>query len=155
MAQNPGYTIRSEAEQGAVSNLRNAMFWRVKIQLQTLQTVTAQQYKEIVTVAYNDAQFACQELMNLYTGIETHQKAGWRAFDCFDRVASQPPAPQQQQQQQPPPPQAAPPAPGAPPPPAGQPQPQHSEVDNIGKDLQKGLKDIGGALEGLFGQKKK
>ena len=154
MAQNPGYTIRSEAEQGAVSNLRNAMFWRVKIQLQTLQTVTAQQYKEIVTVAYNDAQFACQELMNLYTGIETHQKAGWRAFDCFDRVASQPPAPQQQQQQ-PPPPQAAPPAPGAPPPPAGQPQPQHSEVDNIGKDLQKGLKDIGGALEDLFGQKKK
>jgi hypothetical protein len=161
MTQNPGYTIRSEPEQNAVTNMRNAIFWRVKVQLQSFHTVTAQQFHEIVEIAWRDAQTACQELMNLYPGIDAHQKSGWRAFDCFDRVASRPPVQQPQPMPQPQPlpqqplPHAAPPAQEEPSPPAGQPQKQKSDLDNIGKDLEKGLKDVGGALKDLFGSKKK
>ena len=143
-----GYTIRSEEERNAVNHLRNAIYWRVKFQLTGMASVTLEQYRALVAIAVNDAHAAAQEVTKVFPMIESYQKAGWKPFDCFDQAAAQaqtPPPPPQ--------PQAAQPAPAAAPPQPG--QPQKAELDNLGKDLEKGLKDIGGALEGIFGQKKK
>jgi len=158
-----GYTIRSEEERNAVNHLRNAVYWRVKFQLAGMASVTLEQYRALVAIAVNDAHAAAQEVTKIFPMIESYQKAGWKPYDCFDQAAAQaqtPPPPPQPQAAQPAP-AAAPPQPGQPQPGQPQPgqpqagQPQKAELDNLGKDLEKGLKDIGGALEGLFGQKKK
>jgi hypothetical protein len=137
MTQNPGLTIRSEAEQSAVFHLRNALLWRVKVQLQTVPAVTAEQYREMVDVAMRDAHALATEISNLYAALDALQKVGWRAPDAFDRVV--------------------PPMPGASPnaPQTAQPNRVASDIDNLGRDLDKGFKDLGGAIDGLFSGKKK
>jgi hypothetical protein len=142
MSQDPNRT-RTEEELSAAQHLRNAMYWRVKVQLRNLPSVTAEQYEQIVGLALREAQSASHELSSLYPSIASFQGAGWRPFDCFDHAAS-PPAGQE----------APPAAQGTTgPPPAG--QPQKGELDDLGKDLQKGLKEVGGALQDFFGSKKK
>jgi hypothetical protein len=144
MSQDPERT-RTEEELSAAQNLRNAMIWRVKVQLRNLPSVTADQYEKIVGLALHEAQWAAQELSNLYAAVASFQGAGWRPFDCFDQAAAQaarqaPPAAQE---------------PTGPPPPASQAQPPKGELDDLGRDLQKGLKEVGGALQDFFGSKKK
>lgn len=146
MTPDQNHTTGTEEEKSASTSLRNAMFWRVKAQLRSFRTITARQYNEIVDTALRDAQAAARELSNLYPGIESHQNAGWKAFDCFDQVAAKAASPGQT-----PPPQPQ--APTGPPPDTRQ-QPGN-DLDNLGKDMEKGLRDIGGAIVSFFGEKKK
>ena len=46
MSQDPNRT-RTEEELSAAQHLRNAMYWRVKVQLRDLPSVTAEQYGQI------------------------------------------------------------------------------------------------------------
>jgi len=69
MTPDQNHTTGTEEEKGASTNLRNAMFWRVKAQLRSLRTITARQYNDIVDTALRDAQAAARELSNLYPGI--------------------------------------------------------------------------------------
>ncbi len=152
------YTIRSEAEMGAVISMRNAILLRVKVQLQFFPTVTQAQFQEIVGVAWKEAQFVCQEIMDLYPDIEAHQRVGFKAFDCFDQVLSrarpqgfgnQPVPPLQQVHTG-----SSVATPGAPSPVSRQAQ-KGNELEAIGREIEKGLKEVGGALKDIFGSKKK
>jgi len=136
MTTGPAPTIRSEEERQAVFHLRSALFWRVKLQLQQLPSVTPQQFQEMVRIAVWDAQAIAAEIANLYPALDALQKVGWRASDAFDRAV---------------PPQPA----SASAPQGGTPNRPGSELDNFGKELDKGFKEIGGAIDGFLGGKKK
>ena len=137
----PTLTIRSEEERNVVAHLRQALLWRVKVQLAAAPTVSAEQFQQMVSVALADAQALAAEASALFPALDALQRVGWRPADAFDR--------------------AVPPFGGAPAGPAGAPpQPQspqqaNRELDAFGRDLKKGFQEMGGAIDGWLGGKKK
>ena len=138
----PTLTIRSEEERNVVGHLRQALLWRVKVQLASAPTLTAEQFQQMVSVALMDAQALAAEAASFFPALDALQKVGWKPADAFDRAV--------------PPFGGAPAQPGgAPPPQAQQPQQPNRELDAFGRDLKKGFQEMGGAIDGWLGGKKK
>jgi hypothetical protein len=132
-------TIRSEEERNAVHHLRQALLWRVKVQLSAMPSITSEQFNQMVQIAVWDTQALAGEITQLFGAIDALQKVGWRPADAFDR-ALPPPAGAQ----------AAQPQPGQ-----GQGGSGNQELDAFGRDLKKGFQEMGGTIDGWLGGKKK